>query len=365
MGKPGGPPGPGGVITQLRIATLAVILVIGIFVLGILSLASAFGKPLDSRLLNFELAIGAGALVAQVVVAFGALVLARTLAVENWDLDRRVAEKTAELLVANEKLSATVSELEEATRLKEDLLANVSHELRTPLTLIKVAAATLSRTERDLPLAKRAQMHARIDAGIERLIRMVEDLLAYSRLEAGRLKLNLEESDLGALVEQTVAALVPLATPRGVRVECKVHGDLPLIQVDRARVTQIVINLVENAIKFTPAGGRIRVSVRESAGGHLVLEVDDTGEGIAPDHLPKVFERFYQVDRTMRRHHGGTGLGLAVVRSLAELHGGSVSVQSHVGQGTVFWVRLPLRETPADPGEAALAGTGQGEGNQG
>ncbi len=354
-----GPPVPGSVYTQLRVATLAVILVIGIFVLGILSLLAALGKPLNSELLNFELAVGAGALIAQVIVAFGALVLARTLAVENWDLDRRVAEKTAELLVANEKLSATVSELEEATRLKEDLLANVSHELRTPLTLIKVAAATLSRSEGDLSAAKRAQMHSRIDSGIERLIRMVEDLLAYSRLEAGRLKLNPEETELGALVEQTVAALVPLATPKGVRVECAVPQHAPTIWVDRARVTQIVINLVENAIKFTPSGGRIRVSVRETADRHMVLEVDDTGEGIAPDHLPKVFERFYQVDRTMRRQHGGTGLGLAVVKSLAELHGGTVSVESQVGQGTVFWVRFPLKESQA----AALAGTGPGEGS--
>jgi len=349
-------------MTHLRVATLAVILVIGIFVLGILSLVSAIAKPQGQTVLFIQVAVGVGALVAQVVVAFGALVLARTLAVENWDLDRRVAEKTAELLVANEKLSATVAELAEATRLKEDLLANVSHELRTPLTLIKVAAATLSRSEGDLPPAKRAQMHARIDSGIERLIRMVEDLLAFSRLEAGRLKLNFEESDLGALVDQTVAALVPLATPKGVRVECQVAAGLPLIWVDRARITQIVINLVENAIKFTPTGGRIRVAVRETGDDHLVLEVDDTGEGIPPEHMPKIFERFYQVDRTMRRQHGGTGLGLAVVKSLAELHGGSVSVQSQVGQGTVFWVRFPMRDFHAGDAPHALAGVAQGEG---
>lgn len=350
------PAGPIAVLTQLRIATLGFMVVIGMFVLGLLSLLAAFGKPVDSRLLYFELAIGVGALVAQVVVAFGALVLARTLAQENWDLDRRVAEKTAELLVANEKLSTTVSELEKATRLKENLLANVSHELRTPLTLIKVAAATLARGDANLSATKSAQMHQRIDSGIERLIRMVEDLLAYSRLEAGRLRLDCEETDLGALVEQTALALAPLATPKGVRVECEIAPHLPLIWADPARIAQIVINLVENAIKFTPAGGRIRVSVREN-GGQLIVEVDDTGEGIPPDHLPKIFERFYQVDRTMRRQHGGTGLGLAVVKSLAELHGGTVWAESQVGQGTVFWVRLPLRDAPvAQESPAVLAG---------
>lgn len=333
-------PGPGGVITQLRVATLAVLVVVGIFVLGILSLLAAYGSP-RAKFVDLQIAVGAGALVAMLAIAFGALILARTLAVENWDLDRRVALKTAELLVANEKLSTTVSQLEEATRLKEDLLANVSHELRTPLTLIKAAAATLSRADGTLPPAKRAQMLARIDSGIERLIRMVEDLLAYSRLVAGRLKLGLEEGDFGAHVDQTVQALLPLAESKGVLLEVEIRDELPPIWFDKARVTQIVINLVENAIKFTGSGGKVSVSVRRS--GELAeLEVRDTGEGIPPEHLPHVFERFYQVDRSMRRQHGGTGLGLAVVKSLVELHGGSVSVESQVGSGTTFWVRLPL-----------------------
>jgi signal transduction histidine kinase len=355
--------GPPAIITQLRVATLGVMVVVGIFVLGILSLLAAYGKP-NQALLNIEISVAGGALIGMLLVAFGALVLARTLAKENWDLDRRVNFKTAELLVANEKLSMTVSQLLEATRLKEDVLANVSHELRTPLTLIKVAAATLSRSESELPEAKRKQMLARIDSGIERLIRMVEDLLAYSRLEAGRLKLNSEAGDLGATVEQTVQALMPLAVPRGVTVECLVAAGLEPISFDKARITQIIINLVENALKFTPPGGRVTISVLDD-GDTLTLKVADTGEGIAPEHLPHIFERFYQVDRTMSRQHGGTGLGLAVVKSLIELHGGSVSVESQVGAGTVFGVHLP-KAAPSDEvagafEAAAMAGEGSGK----
>ncbi len=347
-------------MTQLRVATLAVLVVVGIFVLGILSLLSAYGQP-SAGYLELEIAVGAGALIAMVAIAFGALILARTLAVENWDLDRRVARKAAELMVANEKLSTIVSQLEEATRLKEDLLANVSHELRTPLTLIKVAAATLSRSDSELPAAKRAQMLARIDTGIERLIRMVEDLLAYSRLEAGRLKLGREEGDFGAYVDQTVHALAPVAGPKGVSLETNVAHNLPPIWFDRARVTQIVINLVENAIKFTPTGGKVVVDVR-GEGDEAVLAVSDTGEGIPLEHLPHVFERFYQADRSMRRQHGGTGLGLAVVKSLVELHGGSVTVESQVGTGTTFWVRLPLKAPEMDGPEMATPGANRGAG---
>lgn len=353
-------PGPTGVVTQLRVATMAVLVVVGIFVLGILSLLSAWGRP-TADYVEIEIAVGAGALIAMLAIAFGALILARTLAVENWDLDKRVSLKTAELMVANEKLSTTVSQLEEATRLKEDLLANVSHELRTPLTLIKVAAATLTRSDGELPPAKRAQMHTRIDSGIERLIRMVEDLLAFSRLEAGRLKLGLEEGDFGAHVDHTVHALAPIAVPKGVSLETIIEPGLPPMWFDRSRLAQILINLVENAIKFTPTGGSVTVRVGR-AGEFAQLAVADTGEGIPPEHLPHVFERFYQVDRTMRRQHGGTGLGLAVVKSLVELHGGTVTVESQVGTGTTFWVRLPLKAPEVVDTDFAVLEPAGGEG---
>lgn len=328
-----------GIERYVRIATLALIATFGVFILWLLRLAPQYVKA--EHPLEVESTIAILAAVVIVAMAGGSLWLAQGLGRHAALLDTALRIKTAELVIANDKLAETVSDLQAASRMKEDLLANVSHELRTPLTLIKAAASALGRPDTVLKPEKRAQLLSQIERAIERLIRLVEDLLAYSRIEARSLRLNIEASDFGQLVDQTIALLLPLAVSKGITIAVNTAEAPKEAWIDRARITQVVINLVDNAIKFTPSGARIDISVARD-GEMIVTEVKDTGGGISAEALPHIFERFYQADQTMTRHHGGTGLGLAVVKSLIELHGGEIKVCSEIGKGTQFRVSIPI-----------------------
>ena len=237
-----------------------------------------------------------------------------------------------------------VTERRRVDEVRRDFVANASHELRTPLTSIRgfVEALEDGGVE-DPPTAKR--FLERIRAAAERMTALVSDLLELSRLESGERPPTWERVAPDEIVDEVIAALSALAAAKQIEVTTQV--DAPLFETDRDRLRGVLENLVENALKYTPAGGHVSVSARTDDGS-VVFEVADDGPGIGAEHLPRLFERFYRVDKARSRELGGTGLGLSIVKHLAESLGGVVSVSSEPGRGSQFSVRFPMaRREPA------------------
>jgi two-component system phosphate regulon sensor histidine kinase PhoR len=230
-----------------------------------------------------------------------------------------------------------VTALRRLERLRRELTANVSHELRTPLTSIKGFAETLlGGAMRDEATARR--FLEIIDKEADRLVKLVDDLLDLSRLEDKRISLQLGQVEVGTLVDETLARLRPLAGQRTIDVQAPPTAVVAL--ADRDRLSQVLTNLLDNAIKFTPDGGRITVGWR-CTNGEVEISVSDSGPGIPEADLPRIFERFYKADRARPAHPGGSGLGLAITKHIVEAHGGRIAVRSSPGMGTTFTVTLP------------------------
>jgi PAS domain S-box-containing protein len=251
---------------------------------------------------------------------------------------RRQTEELREQLLAHERRAR--GEAERLSRLKDEFLGTLSHELRTPLnailgwTQVLRRSASASVTPAGLDI---------IDRNARALAQLVDDLLDISRIVAGDLRLTMQPVVLHQVIDAAIESLRAAADARGVEIGSDVSASLPALQADPARLQQVAWNLVSNAVKFTPAGGRVTVSASEVTDA-IVLDVSDTGRGIAPEFLPQVFDRFSQADGSASRMHGGLGLGLAIVRHLVELHGGTVEVDSPgIGRGTRFRVTLPAR----------------------
>jgi signal transduction histidine kinase/CheY-like chemotaxis protein len=227
-----------------------------------------------------------------------------------------------------------------ANRMKDEFLMTVSHELRTPLTAIYGWARMLVTGQiRDDQRQRAIEI---IERNAQAQTQLVNDLLDVSRAISGKVRLDVRTVDLGHVMSAAVESMQPAADGKDIRLETIVDPRVPAIHGDRERLQQVVWNLVSNAIKFTPAGGRVQLRVRR-LGAHAEIAVCDTGSGIDAQFLPYVFDRFRQGDAGTTRQHGGLGLGLAIVRHLVELHGGTVRVESAgAGQGTTFRVRLPL-----------------------
>ena len=224
---------------------------------------------------------------------------------------------------------------------RRDFVANVSHELRTPLTVIAGFAETLA--DETIPADEHRRFAEMIRAHTARMQRIVDDLLDLSRIESGGWRPNAAWIELAPLVEEVVGGLSTAAAEQQTRVITRVAPDASEIFADRTAVRQIVANLLENAIRHTK-GGTVTVSselLNDGEGRAVILSVSDTGTGIAPDHLPRIFERFYRADTGRARETGGTGLGLAIVRHLVESHGGRVEAKSAVGTGTTISAFLP------------------------
>lgn len=237
-------------------------------------------------------------------------------------------------------MAAARREAEAATRAKSDFLANVSHELRTPLTLILGPLQALLAGEAGaLPPAASREL-ARIERNADRLHALVTDLLDFSRLEVGQDEVLWEPVDVTALLAAVVEDARPQATARGVALHLEAGRAPGVFPSDRAKLERIALNLVGNALKFTPAGGRVDVTVAGDDAA-FVLSVSDTGPGIPADQRQRIFERFVQGDASRTRRHEGTGIGLALVKAFAELLGGTVEVASEEGRGSQFSVRLP------------------------
>ncbi|QRK13759.1 response regulator [Archangium violaceum] len=258
-------------------------------------------------------------------------------------MEKAKAEQERERLLARERQAR--QEAEAASRMKDEFLSTLSHELRTPLTAI-LGWAQLLRT-RDMPEDKRQRALETIERNARAQTQLIEDLLDISRIVAGKLRLDVRPLEPLPILEAALDAVRPAAEARGVRLALRVAPDVGLLPVDSERLLQVVWNLLTNAIKFTPAGGQVVVRL-ERGEREARLEVEDTGQGIPRAFLPHVFERFRQADSSTTRSHGGLGLGLAIVRHVVEMHGGSVSAHSEgPGRGSTFRVTLPLTPSRA------------------
>ena len=261
--------------------------------------------------------------------------------------EQKHAEQERAQLLASERSAR--SEAERAARLKDDFVSTLSHELRTPLNAILGWVGVLKQHQSADTLAKAIDV---IDRNSRRQSQMVDDLLDMSRIMSGKMRLDVQRLDVSSAIEEAVASAQPAADAKGVRL-VKVLGSAAIVQGDPGRVQQVVWNLVSNAIKFTPRGGMVQVTSRK-VDSHVHIQVSDTGQGIRPDVLPHVFQRFRQGDASPTRHHGGLGLGLAIVKNLVEMHGGSVEAASDgENLGSVFTVRLPLALASPQPEPSA------------
>jgi heavy metal sensor kinase len=233
-----------------------------------------------------------------------------------------------------------IARLEDAFRRQRQFTADASHELRTPLTAVKGQVEVALQKERS-PEAYRQVLQA-VNEEVERLIRLVGSLLTLARADAGQIPVAFETVNLGGVVAGAVEQVHPAASQRGVELKV-VSSPAVTLQADEDLLLQLLLNLLDNAIKYTPAGGQVTVgwNVR---GRQVELWIGDTGIGIADEHLPRLFDRFYRVDKARSRAEGGTGLGLSICRWIAEVHGGSISVESTPGQGSTFTIRLPTSQ---------------------
>ncbi|HHV54312.1 MAG TPA: hypothetical protein GXX55_02510, partial [Firmicutes bacterium] len=245
-----------------------------------------------------------------------------------------------------------ITELRRLERVRKDFVTNVSHELRTPLTSVKGFVETLLDGAMNDPVTCRRFLEI-INQQAERLVALVNDLLDLSRVESPDIPLRRQAINLNSLAQEVGLTLTPRAESQGLRLELDLEPNLPPVWGDEELLRRLLLNLVDNAIKYTPAGGRVTIRTRAERSGGLTLAVADTGVGIPKRDLPRIFERFYRVDKARSRQLGGTGLGLAIVRHIVERHGATIDVQSEVGAGSTFTVHFPAGLL--DPAAAAMA----------
>jgi histidine kinase len=230
------------------------------------------------------------------------------------------------------------SRLERTEAIRRQLLGDVAHELRTPLTSIKGYMEGLI----DGVVPAEAETFQKVAAEAERLQRLVRDLQELSRIEAGAYELKREPADAALLAREAASHLQRQFAEKGVTLRLELAEGLPALSVDRDRLQQVLLNLLGNALQYTPAGGSVRLSLAREGGG-LRVSVADTGIGIAPEHLSHLFDRFYRVDRSRSRASGGTGIGLTIAKHLVEAHGGRIWAESGgPGQGSTFHFTLPI-----------------------
>jgi signal transduction histidine kinase len=249
-------------------------------------------------------------------------------------LEQKVAARTQELAVANERLK-------ELDRLKSDFVSNVSHELRTPLTAIKGSVDLVLR-EALGPLNERQTHHLRrLRSNTLHLTDLINDLLDLSKIEAGKIELKSTRVSLGGLVHEVVETLRPVAADKRITLEAAAPAPAVLVWADRDKITQVLTNLIGNAIKFSPPHGTVMVSSASSDADWVRVSVADTGPGIVADERERIFEKFYQGAQNGGPKPKGTGLGLAISKTLVELHGGKIWVESEINRGSTFYFTLP------------------------
>ncbi|YAF98489.1 MAG: PAS domain S-box protein [Nodularia sp. CChRGM 3473] len=263
--------------------------------------------------------------------------------------DRKQAEQERENLLESEQ--AARAEAETANRMKDEFLATLSHELRTPLNAMLGWTQLLrSRKFDEITTARALET---IDRNTRSLAQLIEDVLDVSRIIRGTLRLNTQPVELTPVVETAIDTVRPASDAKEIRIECRFDPSVGVVMGDANRLQQVVWNLLSNAVKFTPKQGIVTVQL-ERINSRVQIRVSDTGGGIAPEFLPYVFERFRQANSSTTRSHGGLGLGLAIVRHLVELHGGTVCAESPgIGQGATFSVTLPMKAVAVNTNQPA------------
>ena len=322
----------------------------------------------------------------QAAVAISNALAYREIAVLNLNLEARVTERTRQLSEANAALEVSHRKLRELDQLKSDFVSNVSHELRTPLTAIRMSVDNLlDGVVGDVSPTLQRYL-TKVQNNTDRLVRLISDLLDLSRIEAGRIELHRTKVGVAEVIQDVVDSLRPMAVEKGLELSLVPSGTDFFVFADRDKLQQVLINLTGNAVKFTPSGGRITISARlvpaledqrstsvgapepprlgdslllppgppaaalpSSAAPQQYVEVSvaDSGEGIPPEELSAIFDKFHQVRRENRYKAQGTGLGLSIAKSLIELHGGRICVESRLGKGSRFVFTLPMTEAVA------------------
>lgn len=257
--------------------------------------------------------------------------------------------RLAELEEQHRQALQLIAELNARDALKTQFLANISHDLRTPLTAI-ITHAEIMRDGilGELTDKQRDSIVGVINGG-RQLLDMVSEILTYARGTANQLALTVTQFRLEEVIERLRALNEPLATKHGLSVDVEIASELPPVEGDREKISHVLGNLLGNALEFTPSGGRVWIAARstgEAETGEVIVEVGDTGIGIAPEHHDLIFREFAQVDASPSRRHHGTGLGLTIARKLVELHNGRIWVESELGQGSRFYFAIPHRAAP-------------------
>lgn len=281
----------------------------------------------------------------------------------NQSLEEKVEQRTTELQTRNTQLAKANVELARATRLKDEFLATMSHELRTPLNAILGLTEGLQDQVFGPINKEQTQILQTIERSGYHLLELINDILDIAKIESGQIELNFAATAITPLCRASLALIDQQARTKRIQLEMKLPPNLPDLWVDERRIRQVLINLLSNAVKFTPEGGRItleasfahlptkeREEEREEA-NFLKITICDTGIGIAPEHIQQLFRPFIQIDSALNRKYEGTGLGLALVKRIVELHGGQVGVSSEVGIGSCFTISLPWIDSTGQSGQ--------------
>lgn len=290
------------------------------------------------------LALGLGLLVARGLAAPLARLAEAARRIAAGQLAERVpVSGPAEVQTAATAFNAMAAALEAGETQRRQMVADIAHELRTPLTVVQ---GNLRAMLDDVYPLSKDEVATVYEASVG-LRRLVDDLRELSLAEAGRLELHVQPVAVAPALAREAALFAELAAAQGVTLEVDAASGLPDVLADPERLAQILHNLVGNALRYTPAGGRVTLRGSVEPPASIRFEVADTGAGIAPDELPHIFERFYRVDHSRGRQGGGSGLGLAIVQQLVTLQGGAIGVESAPGRGSRFWFTLPGRAAPA------------------
>ncbi|MEM7346322.1 MAG: ATP-binding protein [Chloroflexota bacterium] len=265
-------------------------------------------------------------------------------AIGTRDLSRRVDVRgSQELQAVAVAFNEMADDLDQAEQLRRGMLADVAHELRTPLTVLQGNMRAMLDGVYPMDTTEMARLYEQTRL----LSRLVNDLHELAQAEAKKLPLHIQAVDLATLIQTTSDTFSPLAEEKGVNLHTQLPADLPLIPLDSARIKQVLHNLINNSLRHTPDDGSVTIAVEPDV-DTVLIKVIDTGEGIPPEHLPQIFDRFYRTDLARTRDRGGAGLGLAIARAIVEVHGGQMSVVSEgiPGKGSTFMMRLPLAGEP-------------------
>jgi signal transduction histidine kinase len=259
----------------------------------------------------------------------------------------------AALGLANAELYKAARDLD---HMKSEFVAVVSHELRTPLTAIQGSLELVLNEDYFQMNEKMRELLSISQANVSRLGLLINDILDFSKIEANKLSLEFQPLSAEEVVREVLGSMQPMAKRGGIELELEIDGKLPVIHADRVRFGQILTNLLGNALKFTPQGGDVRIRLLSHANGGIQCEVVDTGPGIAPQDLGRLFQKFQQLDSSLTRQQGGTGLGLVICKGIVEGHGGRIWVESELGEGSRFCFVLPM-VPPAHLGQTSEAAT--------